>query len=62
MDSSKIARGLLATKEKRLSLVLPPEIHNDLKRMAAENNTTIKDLVIEAYQQHLIPTYRKEIK
>lgn len=62
MEAAKVARELLATKEKRLSLVLPPKVHMDLKRMAAEQGTTIKDLVIEAYEQYLVPTYRKEIK
>ena len=58
MESAKLARGLLATKEKRLSIVLPPGIHRELKRIAAEENTTIKEVVIEAFQQYIYPTYR----
>lgn len=61
MESAKVARGLLATREKRLSIVLPPEVHQELKTMAAEQSASIKDLILEAYTHYLVPKYKRKI-
>lgn len=57
MEPSTVARGLLATKEKRLTLSVPADVHRNLKRLAAEQDTTIKDLILESYQKYLEPKY-----
>jgi len=54
---SREALDLLASQEKKLTVMVSPEIHNHIKSMAANNRTTIKELILEAYHEHLVPKY-----
>lgn len=61
-NPSQLARNLLSTKERRMSLIIPAEMHQTLKIIAAREGTTTKELIIEAYENYTLPRYNQEVK
>jgi len=53
---------LLGSKEKKLTVLLPAEMHNTIKTMAYSQGKSVKELIIECYYEYLKPTYSKEVK
>ncbi len=60
--AARQAKELLEQHEKKLTVLVDPEIHMNIKSMAAQNNLSMKDLIVEAYYEHLVPKYMKEIQ
>lgn len=56
------ASDLLATQAKKFTMDMPSGMHKQLKMIAAGNNTTLRDLIIEAVTNYTIPRYQKEVR
>lgn len=62
-DSKKIdISQFLASEEKKVTVSFPAAVHRDLKMLASAHGTTIKELLLEAYINYVVPTYHKETK
>ncbi|MBV2133267.1 hypothetical protein KRX52_10705 [Pseudomonas sp. MAP12] len=48
---------LLATPKKKFSVDLPSGIHQQLKIIAAANNTTVRDLLLDGVVNYVFPKY-----
>lgn len=59
MTTNNEASGLLATQAKKFTMEMPAGMHQKLKMIAAANQTTLKDLIMEAVTNYIIPTYQK---
>lgn len=54
--------SLLGVEEKKLTVLLPANIHRDLKQLAYANSMTMKELIIESYLEYVKPKYGKEVR
>jgi hypothetical protein len=56
------ASDLLANQLKKFTMDMPVSMHQQLKMIAAGQQTTVRALVMEAVVEHVIPKYTKGVK
>jgi predicted HicB family RNase H-like nuclease len=61
-SGTMMASDLLATQAKKFTMEMPSHMHQKLKMIAAANQTTLKDLIMEAVENYIIPNYQKGTK
>jgi hypothetical protein len=57
-----LASDLLSTQMKKFTMDMPVGMHLKLKMIAASNQTTVRQLVMDAVEAYVIPKYSKEVK
>ncbi|MDG9928772.1 MULTISPECIES: hypothetical protein [unclassified Pseudomonas] len=51
------ASDLLNSQAKKFTMDMPAEVHYELKQIAAIHRTTVKELMLEAVNKYIFPTY-----
>lgn len=57
---SEMALDLLEPKEKRLTVLVPTEVHLDMKTIASSRGISIKALILEAYEEYTKPKFGRK--
>lgn len=57
---SEMAQELLQPKEKRLTVTVPAEVHLKMKTIASSRGMTMRELMLEAYEEYIEPKYEEK--